>query len=304
MSPIRAYLQLVRFPAVFSAMADILVGILLVQGTLRVDGCLLPLALLLTASCGLYLAGMAFNDIFDRKIDAQERPNRPIPSGRVSLRSAVVLGTVLVVVGLAAAAFAGRVTLLVAGMLVAAIFLYDGVLKSTVIGPINMGLCRSFNVLLGASVAGSYAVLLQPPAVTVAACYGVYITGLTWFARNEAGRSRRGPLIAATAVINAGLVGLIGLAVLEDYGLAGRAPRVNVLFAFAVVAAVVNRGLLLAISEPSAARVQRAVKTMLQWLVVLDAVLVFAASGNAVYAVVTASLMIPAVLLGRWIYVT
>ena len=36
----------------------------------------------------LYTAGMALNDVIDAPIDAMERPNRPIPSGRISRRAA------------------------------------------------------------------------------------------------------------------------------------------------------------------------------------------------------------------------
>lgn len=56
------------------------------------------IVVLISGSC-LYLAGMVLNDVFDLKIDRQERPSRPIPSGRVSRRSAAMLGTILLVVG-------------------------------------------------------------------------------------------------------------------------------------------------------------------------------------------------------------
>ena len=304
MPVIRAYLQLVRFPAVFSAMADIFLGFLLVHSSLDVDGSPLPFLLLLAASSCLYLAGMAFNDIFDRKVDAAERPNRPIPSGRVPLRSAICLGTGLVAGGITAAGFVGGGSLIVACLLVAAIICYDGLLKQTFLGPPMMGACRTLNVLLGASAAGDLTALLDQPTIAIAASYGIYIAGLTWFARNEAVQSKRGRLIASAAVINIGLVALIAWAVLDNCGLGGRAPRSNVLFAAAVIAVVVNRGLWLAVSQPSPERVQRAVKTMLQWLIVLNATLVYAATGDAYYGILTASLMLPAVVLGYWLYVT
>ena len=58
MSTFRTYLQLVRLPAVFTAMADIFLGYLLTHATLH------PLSnfgLLLLASSCLYLSGMVFN---------------------------------------------------------------------------------------------------------------------------------------------------------------------------------------------------------------------------------------------------
>ena len=38
------------------------------------------------------MAGIVLNDVFDAQIDAAERPQRPIPSGRVSLATARIAG--------------------------------------------------------------------------------------------------------------------------------------------------------------------------------------------------------------------
>lgn len=304
MSKLRAWLQLVRFPAVFSAMADIGLGFLLTHESWLVDDCPLPFALLLASSAGLYLAGMAFNDVFDREVDAKERPQRPIPSGRVPLKGAVALGTSLILIGLIAAAFVGTTSLLVAGVLTVAIFAYDGGLKKTPLGPVAMGSCRFLNVLLGASAGLEPAALFAGPQLWVALSLGVYIAGLTWFARNEAGISKRTELLPAMLVINLGLLGLLGLALNEQYGLGGRAPEMRVTFAWAMVALVINRGLFHAVSQPSPELVQRAVKTMIQWLIVLDAVMVYAASGNPTYAIAVAALIVPALLMARFVFVT
>lgn len=304
MSKTRAVLQLVRFPAVFSAMADIGLGFLLTHNDWLIDDCPLPFALLLASTCGLYLAGMALNDVFDRQVDAQERPLRPIPSGRVSLKAAVGLSAGLIIGGLVAAAFVGLTSLIVAGLIVVAVLAYDGSLKKTPVGPVSMGSCRFLNVLLGASAGMTLSGLFAAPQIWVALSLGVYIAGLTWFARNEAGVSHRTQLIPAMVVINTGLIGLVWLATNEAYGLGGRAPTARVVFAWAMVAIVVNRGLLLALSDPQPELVQRAVKTMIQWLIVLDAVMIYAASGNPAYAIGTAALIVPAMLIGRWVFVT
>ena len=51
----------------------------------------------------LYASGTALNDVFDFEVDRAERPGRPLPSGRVSSRSAAWLGGL----GLAARPVAG-----------------------------------------------------------------------------------------------------------------------------------------------------------------------------------------------------
>src|SRR5688572_1337303 len=88
--------QLLRLPNVFTAVADVMMGYLVTHGQFRHDG---VLPLLVASSCGLYLAGMVLNDVFDRERDARERPERPIPSGRVSVSSAALLGALLLAAG-------------------------------------------------------------------------------------------------------------------------------------------------------------------------------------------------------------
>ena len=94
--PLKPYLQLVRLPNVFTAAADSLAGWLLVGGGLAEPGRWLPLS---AASMAIYAAGIALNDVFDYEIDLDERPGRPLPSGRVSRRFAAWLGGILLALG-------------------------------------------------------------------------------------------------------------------------------------------------------------------------------------------------------------
>lgn len=319
MTTLRAYLQLMRLPALFTAMADVFLGFLLTHRILQpVDGFV---KLLIASSC-LYLAGMVFNDIFDRKIDAEERPFRPIPSGRVPLKSAIILGCLLVITGLVAATMAGTQSLLVALVLALFVFLYDGLLKGTFAGPVAMGCCRSLNVLLGASFVvpgGIFAMdltwgalrlppVLARPQLPAAIALGIYVVGVTWFARQEARRSSRLQLGGATTVINLGLgtlavliTGLPGV-LLPWPGLVDD-PR-GVLFALLVIALILNRRLIVAIVNPVPERVQPAVKTLLLSIIFLDAILIFFHTNSPGYATMTAALILPALILGRWVFVT
>src|SRR5438445_670168 len=102
----RAYLELIRAPAVFTALADVMLGFFFAYRPSLFFEALLPwtppwtlLAMLLGASALLYAAGMVLNDFFDAQVDARERPRRPIPSARVSRRTAGWLGAVLLVGG-------------------------------------------------------------------------------------------------------------------------------------------------------------------------------------------------------------
>ncbi|GAB4139022.1 MAG: UbiA family prenyltransferase [Planctomycetaceae bacterium] len=304
MQKLRAYLRLMRIPAVFTAMADILLGFLLTHSSLLLDGCPLPFCLLLLCSSSLYLAGMIFNDVFDVAIDTIERPGRPIPSGDVPIRKAVLLGTALILVGLTSAVFVNLQACLIALILTGAIFAYDGFLKKTRIGPVAMGSCRFLNVMLGCSAKTSFSEIWTAPNVNIALALAVYIAGVTWFARNEATESDRRQLTLASVVITAGLCGLLFLGINADYGVGGNAPPTRVSFAWFAIVLVISRVMLQAISNPTPKRVQFAVKTMLQWLILLDATMIYAATGDAVFAVATALLMAPMLLLGHWVYMT
>ena len=99
-----AYLQLIRLPNVLTAAADSLAGWLLVGGLARRAGRWLPLVV---ASMILYASGTALNDVFDFEVDRAERPGRPLPSGRVSIRSAAWLGGLGLVLGPALALAGG-----------------------------------------------------------------------------------------------------------------------------------------------------------------------------------------------------
>ena len=309
MSTFRAYLQLVRIPAVFTALADIMLGFLLVRR--GIDGAERDLALLLTASGCLYMAGMVFNDVFDRRQDAAQRPQRPLPSGKIAVRSAVIFGGCLITVGLAAAGLAHINSLTVALILTVCILSYDSFLKRTPLGPVAMGGCRLLNVILGASSAGlRWTAPWHFPQIWIAASLGVYVAGVTWFARREAQQSNPRALVGAAVVIDAGLAGLLLLAYdrfalnLSWSGDPQATFRSVALLGF--IAVTINSRLIRAIINPSPANVQAAVRLMLLSIITLDATMIFFKLGDAgvVYAGATAALLVPSMLLGRWVYTT
>lgn len=296
MPKLLAYLQLMRFPAVFTALADILLGYLL---NLRHELMPFPAELgwLLASSAGLYLAGMVLNDLFDRHVDAQERPERPIPSGRVSVRAAGVLGAVLMACGIGAAAAVGTASLQVAAGLAVLVLVYNSVLKGTLLGPLAMGGCRFLNVMLGASAAPA---VWTKPYLPVALGLGIYIAGVTWFARTEARRSSAAHLAAGMGLVNLGLAVLVAFVRYSP----GAAERKFVYVMLAVVFLTINRRMLAGLVRPAPERVQAAVGTLLMSYVMLDATLLYFQTAQAVPAVVVAALFVPALLLRRLISVT
>ncbi|UZD21400.1 UbiA-like protein EboC [Algoriphagus halophytocola] len=156
-----AYLQLTRPANVVTALADIWAGfavagawafIALDLGSDQHEY-LLHLAWLSLSTIGLYAGGVAFNDVFDAELDAVERPERPIPSGRVSKASAAWMSFLLLLLGVVSAAQVNMVSAVIALSVALLAVLYDYWGKHQhILGPINMGLCRTGNLLLGITV--------------------------------------------------------------------------------------------------------------------------------------------------------
>lgn len=295
------YFQLCRIPAVFSAIADICCGYALTHRQPPTYEPYPIFGLLVLASCGLYLAGMVLNDVFDRHIDAQERPRRPLPSGRVSLTAAVRLAVVLLIIGNVAAVSASLTSGIVALVLTACILAYDGGLKNTFFGPLVMGSCRFFNILLGASSVGGLTELLTVPQLPVAAGMGIYIVGVTIFSRQEAATSSRVMLAIAMGVINLGLAILIGF--MLNFPSPLREQQLAIV-GFVAIVSIIDGRVFSAILNPSAARVQATVKTLLMSLISMNAIIVFHATGSPEMAVGVIVLLFPALYLGRYMSIT
>jgi 4-hydroxybenzoate polyprenyltransferase len=152
---------------------------------------------------------VAFNDIADAELDAVERPERPIPSGRVSKKGAIGMASLLLLGGIASAfqvnLVAGGLAIAVAGCAL----LYDYWGKNQqVFGPINMGLCRSGNLLLGISVV---------PALLNTTWYLgllplVYVAAITIISRGEVHGKNRNALFLGAGMYTSIFVAIFILA--------------------------------------------------------------------------------------------
>src|SRR5262245_48834347 len=173
----RAYLELLRPANVVTALADVLAGF-------AIAGLRHPerLPWLLLGSCCLYAGGVVLNDVFDRDLDRIERPERPIPSGRVSTGRAAALGGGLLAAGIVASSMATAAAAAIAVAIAATVLLYDAWGKRRAsIAPLNMAMCRALNLMLG--VTASPAALGS--AWPIAAVPLLYIYAITVLSRGE-----------------------------------------------------------------------------------------------------------------------
>lgn len=142
------------------------------------------------AASAFYWGGMMLNDAFDASWDAQHRPERPIPSGRVSRSSVFSLGFLLLFGGIALLVTRPLLTGAGRGAVVAgigtalAILAYDRFHKGFGLAPVVMGACRAGVYAIGAWTA------TDAPGTAVFVALGAswaYVVGLTHVARFETG---------------------------------------------------------------------------------------------------------------------
>lgn len=289
---VTGYAALVRVPNLFTAPPDVLLGAALAVAagaSVRPVG----IAAVTLASMLFYAGGTALNDYFDANRDAVERPERPIPSGRVSRQFALGLGMLFLAGGIAVISVAAPAATTVALPLAFTILSYDGLLKGSSAGFLAMGVTRGLNVMLGITAVGDLAdvavwVFTGPAAITG------YITAITYMATEEASSTNR-------QAVSAGLVGVVmaALAVPAIHVIADADPvgfTTGLLLAGGFVGWTGQR-LRRAYAAPTPSTIGPAVGTCVLALIVLDAAL--AAAVGIGWAGLTLAFLVPATGLAR-----
>ncbi|MFK7847947.1 MAG: UbiA-like protein EboC [Rhodothermales bacterium] len=277
---LRAYLELARPANVVTAWADICAGVAASGlfsafwapwvvsngsvGEMHESPLAVPLFWLLLATSGLYAGGVVLNDVFDAELDATERPERAIPSGRASKVGASIFGVLLLGLGMAAAFQVNMISGWIAVGVGLLAVIYDRFGKHfTLLGPLNMGLCRSGNLMLGVSAVP--AALFE--VWFLAFIPLVYIGAITAISQGEVygGSSTKGrvAVIFVLSVVSS----LVLLVFSPGYNLLYAGVFI-LLFAWAVIPSFLR-----AAQYPEALNIRRAVKAGIMGLIPLNAAL-------------------------------
>jgi 4-hydroxybenzoate polyprenyltransferase len=252
---------------------------------------------------------MAMNDAVDAERDALEGRERPIQQGLISQGFARIIALVLlascvlICIPLAAIRQSAAVVF-VALALAAAITAYNWY-KATPAGPLLMGTCRFLNVQLG-SIIGEPFLDVPPPfkgsqppgsgaAWLAAVMIGVYVVGITVFARDEASVPNRFRLLVGT-VISAASLSIFAY---------GEWPPIGIQIAtwwliWGIVALIATRGMVAGILQPTPKNIGRGVGIAIQGLVVIDATLATLYAGPVAGLAILALLPVT-MFLARWI---
>ncbi|HUH46166.1 MAG TPA: UbiA-like protein EboC [Arenibacter sp.] len=268
-SVIKGYLRLTRPPNLPTAAADVLAGIA-ISGFFSVPflqqnwdfSSMTGVIWLVGSTIFLYASGVMLNDVFDYRLDKEERPERPIPSGLIPLRSAALLGGLLMVFGVVFAFVTGPVSGYIAVALALCIVLYDTIGKHhSFFGPLNMGLCRGLNLLLGMSILGN------PGPWGIAFIPIIYIAAITLISRGEVHGNNKDHIVWAGALYALVLLGIVSIPVYFGTNIWVCLPFI-LLFAILVL-----RPLKKAYRENSPHNIKMAVKAGVISIIVLDAAL-------------------------------
>jgi len=175
-----AHLSLARISNAPTVLSNVLAGVALASAVAPVT--MSGTALLALAMVLYYTAGMYLNDLFDLGIDRLERPERPLPSGRVSRREALGATVLLFSVGTFCLALLGTAPLISGLVLVALIVVYDAWHKTNPLSPVLMASTR---MLVYVTAFVSFAPTLTFSLVFWSLLLGLYIVGLTYIAKTE-----------------------------------------------------------------------------------------------------------------------
>jgi 4-hydroxybenzoate polyprenyltransferase len=303
----RQYITLVRLPNIFTAVSNILPGYCIIVTAISnsfTNTNLLYLAGLLVTSSLLYMTGIVLNDYFDIEIDKKERPTRPLPSGNVSKRKALIIAissTIAAnVISLAISWMSFVFTLILTAIIIA----YDSHLKhKTITGPITMSLARFVNVILGASPAFPM-LLLSKESITmllfIATTLFIYILSISILSKKEvSGKVTRLNIIFSFAIVFvvitsisiAGLIGIFQTVVFVNLALFS---AVMIITLISIVRGHANLG---------PVYIQNSIRNMIISIIILDSAFVSGIIGLQ-YGLATLLLTIPSILLARKLYTT
>jgi 4-hydroxybenzoate polyprenyltransferase len=278
-----------------TAFADVLAGYGVAGPPAGAD-----LAWLLGSTACLYAGGIVLNDYFDRHLDAIERPERPIPSGRIRASSAGMGGGALLVLGVLLAGAAAPAAAALAAASALAVLLYDTWGKhQPFAGPVTMGLCRALNLLLGLAAAPAVLASMWPLATLA----WTYIAAVTMVSRGEVRGGRKPVAVAAFFLVTsvlAALAGLLGWAISQQGATIGPALGLALL---ALLTWRVLPAFARGASRPDPATLRTAVRTGVLSLVLLDAVIA-AMYADIIYSLAILLTGLAAARLARWFAVT
>lgn len=261
------YIRLTRPANLITAIADICAGFAIANGfyllafdSFNFHSTLTALIIILASIC-LYAGGVVLNDVFDYQLDQLERPERPIPSGVVPLKKAAIFGGLLLCLGVILAFFTSVYSAIIAGIISLFILTYNSYTKhSVLLGPLNMGLCRGLNLMLGTSLLGFNSTFFYLTIIPI-----LYIAAITLISQGEVTANNKKMLVIAAIMYVLVFIILLGLSWWFPFNLLHATPFLILLFI------LIFKPLINAYQNNTPINIKKAVKSGVISLIILDA---------------------------------
>ena len=289
------YLSLIRLPNIFTIPSNIILGFFLING-FNVD--IFPnLVLLIASSILIYVSGIVFNDYFDFYIDKKERPNRPIPSGKISRKNALYFGISTIVISfiLSLSVHINSVFILIIILILS--IGYNHSLKKTNFGPLIMGTIRTMNIILGASPfldqINDYDDVIKIIIVTSSILF--YIISLSILSKYEVSKDYNFRILIPSALLLITIFVIISLSIYLDIFLIE-----SILLMLIFASAIGYTYIKLIFKEKS---IQNTVQNMIICITLLDSIFITGIIGLYL-GIFVALLIIPNLILAKKYYMT
>jgi len=259
---IKQYAALTRISNLPTCWTNVLTGCAIGSLAASESVAILPVVILSIIISLFYMAGMALNDLVDVKVDKEQRPDRPIASGWISPRAALIFTVMLFAAAFVLLLVYFRHCIYLAMLLAAMIVLYDITHKRFAYSVVFMACCRALIYIISAcAVFGAGTRESSTDIAIASAILGLYIALVTLIARSENRQQidkRRWLSIAIMLLVPAA------------FALSLPTTVYPCIIALALLI-ILSRAALLALAEPP--KIKQAVLTWLACICLLDCLL-------------------------------
>ena len=279
---LRNIFQLVRFPGIFTAFSNILIGFFLASnGNFEFN----TLPFLLTTTGLLFAGTMIMNDYADHKIDSVERPKRPLVSGKISRKVALYLIIICFSIANLSALMIGETSIIISLLMTGLITSYNFKLKNiSVVGILAISIIRFLNIILGFSI-----VELSLDVLPYAIPLGIYVAGISILAKNELNTNSRDGIL--NKIFLAGTVTSVIYLIIQNFS------ETSIIF-LGVFLILIFFSL-----KFNRTNISKIVTIQILGIILLDAVIV-SLNNEFVYGIILSSFIIPAYIITKKLYIT
>jgi heme O synthase-like polyprenyltransferase len=258
------------------------------------------LLLLTITSVLLYVVGIIINDYRDLELDRKERPDRPLPSGKISGRNALAFAFIASILALILATFVSISSVLLTMILLITIVAYDCWLKNNILGYFTIALARVFNVVLGCSPGITILISNQNDLARISVILlstFLYVTAISYMSRIEVESSPKNSNFQISVVLLS-----VVPAILTFFTLMGFF-KWDLFLSLVIFIGMLIKSLVRNYRSSNPKVIKKIVRNLVLSIILLDSAFMSGTLGFA-YGLSLLVLLIPALILSRRFYVT